>query len=141
MSKTVLIVDDERDVVVYMSTLLQQSGYAVLSAATASEGLELARENSPDLVCLDIMMPGELGISVYNALRRDRKLASIPVLIISGVAQEKEFDFREYVPDRSIPSPEGYMEKPINVDRFLQLVKKLSGSGRPNERPEAARDG
>ena len=55
----------------------------------------------------------------------------IPVLIISGVVQAGEFDFRSYVPDESVPPPEAYLEKPINVPEFLQVVEHLTETGTP----------
>ena len=121
----ILIVEDEADVKDYLETILVTNGYEVRSSASVEEANDEVTENPPDLILLDIMMPKETGMSFYIRLRKDKKLADIPVMIISGAVQEKEFDFRSYVPDTSIPPPEQYMEKPIIVDKFLENVNNL----------------
>ena len=123
--KNILIVDDEPDVVVYLSEVLESSNIDIYSAENAEAGLKLAGEVHLDLICLDIMMPGESGLSMYAKLRRTPDLKHIPVIIISGVEQEQEFDFRKFVDDKKTPPPECYFEKPINVDKFVGEVKRL----------------
>jgi two-component system phosphate regulon response regulator PhoB len=135
MSRRILIVDDEPDVRLYLQTVLAQHDFEVLSASTAREGLDIVREKSPDLVCLDIMMPRESGIKLYTQMKGDKKLAGIPVLVVSGVSPSSEFEFREFVSDTSVPPPEGYVEKPIQPEEFIKLVDRLSrrigaGNGR-----------
>jgi len=135
--KRVLIVDDEADVVDYLTAILQSHDYVVATAGNADEGYRLAGEKSPDLVCLDIMMPRESGLSLYVRLRQDKRLAHIPVIIISGMEKEKEFDFRDYVYNKKIPLPDKYLEKPINVDEFIRSVEQLV---RTDKNPRAIRD-
>ena len=125
MSKKVLIVDDEPDITTYLSMVLKANGYLSAVALDAGAGLETARDVRPDLICLDIMMPRESGISMYTQLKEDPALKNIPVMIISGVAPEGKFDFRSYVPDKSIPPPEHFMEKPINIDEYLKVIERL----------------
>ncbi len=134
--KKILIVDDEPDVVMYLTMVLQNGGYVPYSASDVDRGYELIAQNEPDLICLDIMMPKQLGISLYLKLKQDDRYKHIPVVIISGVAQEQEFDFRSYVPDKSIPPPQYYLEKPIAIARFLEVVKKFTGSGESSEKRE-----
>lgn len=133
MSKTVLIVDDEQDVVDYLSAVLDSCGYESIEASNADEGFIAATERKPDLICLDVMMPEESGISLYIRLKESGELKHIPVLIISGMESEQEFDIYELVRERSIPPPEEYIEKPINVDQFMQTVKAHIGMGQSNE--------
>jgi CheY-like chemotaxis protein len=83
------------------------------------------------------MMPEKSGISIYTSLKKDSSLRDIPVLIISGVSRQGEFDFRSYVPDTSIPPPAGYLEKPIVVDQYLQLISDLISPIRSPERGKA----
>ncbi|HDL04718.1 MAG: response regulator [Candidatus Zixiibacteriota bacterium] len=123
--KNILIVDDEPDVVVYLSEVLESSNIDIYSADNAEAGWKLAGEVHLDLICLDIMMPGESGLSMYTRLRRTPDLKDIPVIIISGVEQEQEFDFRKFVDDEKTPPPEYYFEKPINVDDFVAVVERL----------------
>jgi CheY-like chemotaxis protein len=128
--KKVLIVDDEPDVVTYLTLLLENDGYTVYSASSAGEGFDLVEIVEPDLVCLDIMMPKQLGLSLYEKMKRKDKLKNIPVLIISGVISEQDFEFRKLVPDNSIPPPQEYMEKPIKRELFLKTVAGLIGGDR-----------
>jgi CheY-like chemotaxis protein len=123
--KDILIVDDEPDVVAYLSAILENYKFGLHTADNAETGLQLAREVHPDLICLDIMMPRESGLSMYNKLRRAPDLKDIPVLIISGVEQANEFNFRKFVKDKKIPPPEHYFEKPIDINNFIDVVKRL----------------
>ncbi len=136
-----LVIDDEVDVVTYLVNILEDNGYIPYAAESAEKGMEMLGEVHPSLICLDIMMPKESGISMYTKLRSDPKYSNIPVLIISGYAAEKEFDFRELVPDSSIPAPQQYLEKPVDVDRFLESLRQLIGNSSANQRTEVTPDG
>ncbi|MEZ5359733.1 MAG: response regulator [Candidatus Zixiibacteriota bacterium] len=132
MSKKVLIIDDEIDVVAYLRAVLEDHGFECLVARSAESGLEVIIEQRPDLICLDIMMPGESGISLYLKLCGNKSLCDIPVFFISGMVKEEEFDFRNLVPNRDIPRPRRYIEKPIDVLSFIRMVDKEIGSVRPS---------
>ena len=125
MERKVLIIDDEPDVVKYLTEILKDNDYTTYSADVVELGMEILEKIKPDLVCLDIMMPKESGISMYVKIRKDERFKHIPVLIISGVVQENEFDFRSYVPDKSIPPPDYFFEKPISIARFMKIVDKF----------------
>ena len=86
--KTVLIVEDEMDMRIFISTLLETSGYTPVVTRDGKEGLAKAREVSPDLIILDVMMPGEGGVHMYRQLKTDRTLRSIPVIMLSAVARK-----------------------------------------------------
>jgi DNA-binding response OmpR family regulator len=107
----------------------------VETADNADDGLELIDSGRPDLVCLDIMMPKKSGISLYTQMKSTEELRKTPVIIISGVIQSGQFDFRDYVADESVPAPEAYLEKPIDVHRFLQQVRALIGQEQKNNTP------
>jgi CheY-like chemotaxis protein len=141
MNSKVLVIDDEADVVTYLVNILEDNGYTPYAAESAEKGMEMLGEIHPSLICLDIMMPKESGISMYSKLRRDPKYSDIPVLIISGFAAEKEFDFRELVPDTSVPAPQKYLEKPVDIKRFLESIRELIGSSSANQRTEVTPDG
>jgi CheY-like chemotaxis protein len=121
----VLIVDDEADVIDYLSAILEENNYEVLSAQNAEEGYGLAVKNIPDVICLDIMMPHETGLSQYIRIRENDKLMHVPVIILSGMEKENEFNFSDYVSDKRIPPPDVYMEKPISVDDFITNIQRL----------------
>jgi CheY-like chemotaxis protein len=128
MSARILIIDDEPDVVTYLAAVLKSNAMTPFSTTNPNRALKMAAEIRPDLICLDIMMPEKSGISIYTRLKKDPSLAAIPVVIISGVSQAGEFDFRSYVSDKSVPPPDGYLEKPIVIDQYLQLIQKLISS-------------
>ena len=138
MARTVLIIDDEPDVRLYLKMVLEQDEFDVRTASGAREGYAQINEHVPDLVCLDIMMPKESGIKLYRQMKEDARWKDVPVMIISGVATNKEFDFRNFVPDETVPPPDAYLEKPIQIKEFLRTVNDLTGH--PN-RPDASRGG
>jgi len=129
-SKKVVLVDDEADIVLYLQTALEDAGLIALTAPNASEGFALIRKELPDLVCLDVLMPGESGMSLYQRLRSDPALRKIPVLITSGLNISKELGDIEYriLPDGThLPAPDGIVEKPITAEQFIAAVNSLLG--------------
>lgn len=86
----VLIIEDEPHIVLSLEFLLQREGYEIATAAEGEEGLALARSFKPDVVLLDIMMPGRSGYEVCRAIKADPELASIPVIMLTAKAQEVE---------------------------------------------------
>ncbi len=125
-SKKILIIDDEPDVVAYLKVLLESNGYKSYSARDIKTALQLVKEINPDLICLDIVMPNETGISFYMKLQQEKKFRKIPVIIISGIIESEKFDFHSYVKDSSIPAPKCYMEKPLDIKKFIQNIKRLT---------------
>ncbi len=88
-AKTVLIVDDEPFFIKLQTTLLQREGYRVLSASNGPEGLTLAKQHQPDLILLDIQMPGMDGFAVCQKLKQDEKLKHIPVIVLTATQDPK----------------------------------------------------
>jgi CheY-like chemotaxis protein len=126
--KKVLIIDDERSVVTYLETLLQDNGYATVSAENGRIGFEKAQSEKPDLVCLDITMPEESGIRFYRNLKDDPELAAIPVVVVTavtGVGGDPE-PFKKFISTRKqVPAPEAFFSKPIDRQEFLDTVAKV----------------
>ena len=124
-SKKILIVDDEPDVVAYLTAVLETNGYKSYAAGNIKMALQKVEKIHPALICLDIVMPNETGISFYIKIKQTEDFKDIPVIIISGIIESEKFDFGSYVKDSEIPPPECYMEKPINVEKFIQNIKRL----------------
>ena len=125
MTKKILIIDDEPDIVIYLKVLLENSGYSVVTASNGQEGIELARTEAPDLVCLDIMMPRKTGVALYQEIKMDPKLKKLPCIIISAYESAYSFKgqaFRRLVQDRTIPEPLKFFEKPIDANVFLEFI-------------------
>jgi len=123
----ILVVDDERDVVRYISMVLEDEGYHVDTVLSGKDALKRIEEKPPDLICLDVMMPGESGLTLFKKLREEERFRNIPVFIISAVEKEAEFDITNYISDVNIIPPERYFEKPIVVDRLLKAVRETIG--------------
>lgn len=128
--KRVLVIDDERSVVAYLETLLQDNGYETFSAENGRAGIDLARREKPDLVCLDITMPEESGIRFYRNLRDDPNLSAIPVVVVTavtGIGGNPE-PFRKFLNTRrQVPPPDAFFSKPIVQEEFLEAVARLIG--------------
>jgi two-component system alkaline phosphatase synthesis response regulator PhoP len=119
--KRIAIIDDEPDIVIYLTSALQDHGFDVCSATNATEGLALIRSLRPDLVCLDILMPEETGYSLYRKIKGDESLKGIRVLIISGLNIEQEM-----MRIGSALRPDGYIEKPVDIPLLIKTVQELA---------------
>lgn len=126
-AKKILIVDDEPDVVAYLTAVLESNGYKSYSAADIKTAMQMIKKLNPDLICLDIVMPKETGISLYIKLQQEKEFSNIPVMIISGIVDSDKFNFRSYVKDETVPEPECYMEKPIDIKNFIWNIERLTG--------------
>lgn len=123
--KKIALIDDEQDVLTYLGTVLDDNGFAVSSAQSCREGLELLRGEPPDLICLDLLLPDASGLSLYRSVRADQQLADVPVLLISGLALETDLD--ELL--AGLPPPEATLEKPVDVEQLLAIVSRLLDNG------------
>lgn len=117
---TVLVTDDEPDFLVFAGTVLADNGATVLEATNGDEALKLAIERKPDLITLDISMPGKSGIEVFEELRKNPETAEIPVCIITGKPE-----MRKLIYSRAVTPPEGYIDKPVNAESILFNVRRL----------------
>ena len=126
--KTVLVVEDELDMRIFISTLLETSGYQPVLTKNGSEGLLKARDIYPDLIILDVMMPGEGGVQMYRQLQTDDRLKNIPVILLSAVAQSTFAHYLKMLNARvggSIPEPAAYLEKPPEAEELLKLTERF----------------
>ena len=116
----ILVVDDEPDILTFLSAVLEDNGATVVQATDGDQALDLARKEKPDLITLDISMPGRDGGQVFEALRKDPELSTVPVCIITGKPE-----LRRLIYDRPVRPPEGYMDKPIKEEDLLFNVRKI----------------
>lgn len=120
--KTILIVDDEPDTLVFFSTLLRDNGYETVTALNGDEALAKVRDTRPDLITLDITMPESSGVRCYRELRQSEEWASIPVIVITGISE----DFRRFISSRKqVPPPDGYLTKPVDEGELVSMVGRL----------------
>ncbi len=119
--KKILIVDDEADIIEILQFVLEAQGYECITASDGEEGLRLARESSPDLIILDVMMPKINGYKISRLLKYDSKYKDIPILMITARSQEE---------DKLIGEETGadeYITKPFQVDYVVEKVKSYLG--------------
>ena len=125
MAKRVLVVDDELDIRIYISTLLETNGFRPLQAEDGALGLEIARRERPSLIILDVMMPRESGITLYRELKNDPELRDIPVIMLSALSKKTFLHSQKVLDeyrDEKIPEPAAYIEKPPEPDELLEAV-------------------
>ncbi len=128
--KKVLIVDDEVDVRKFVSKLVERAGYEVIEAKNGVEGMGRVREDKPDLIILDVLMPKQSGIRMYRALKTDEPLKDIPVIVLSAIAPKSFFRSQEVLAEfagQPVPEPEAYIEKPEEPEELIELMKKILG--------------
>lgn len=123
----VAIVDDEGDVITYLRVALEDHGYHVVATSNSSEAPGLLERSEPDLICLDLLMPGQTGISLYAELCRHPRLNNVPTVIVSGLAVREELPglLKEA---GDLPEPAHFLEKPVDIELFLEIVDGLIGT-------------
>jgi len=127
--RKVLIVDDEADSVAITESMLSEiEGLDVLSANDGDSGLAKAKEVDPDLMILDVQMPGKSGFDVFSELRRDDATKGIPVIMLTGVEEKTGIGFSsEEMGDFLGEKPQAYIEKPVDAEALQSTVKRLLG--------------
>jgi len=117
-NQTVLVVDDDADILASVSYALEQAGYTVLTASNGEDGLTLAKERKPDLAILDMMMPKRSGFLVIEALREE---FTDPIQIIMMTANEGN-RHQSYAELLGVAD---YLHKPVAIDTLLTRVDEL----------------
>jgi CheY-like chemotaxis protein len=120
VSKKILIVEDEKDLVFLMHQALETAGYKIAEAFNGKEALIEARKEKPDLIIMDIMMPEVDGYTATQEIRKDEALKAIPILISTAKGQMRPM----FTNDAKV---EGYLEKPFTLKVLLGEVKQLIG--------------
>jgi CheY-like chemotaxis protein len=116
MAKKILIIDDDPVILKYLKTLFEDNGYQTCTAGSSTEGLQAVKDEKPDLITLDLEMPGEWGPRFYRKLRQDKTLRDIPILVISGIDG-----------DHAVKDAIDFISKPFDPDRVLGIIKRTIG--------------
>ena len=136
MARRILVVDDEAHIVQVLSLKLRNAGYEIITAVDGEEGVDLAREQRPDLIITDFQMPYLTGLELCQALAEDEPTAKIPIVILTarGYALDDA--------DLALGNIKDVISKPFSPRAIVQLVRDLlaqaNGEERPQPRPEAA---
>jgi len=130
MGIKVLAVDDDPDVRAFVATVLEENGYSPLSAQDGAQGMSAIKEEKPDLVILDVLMPKGSGVRLYRELRTDASLKNIPVIVLSGIAKKSFLRSQKALTEfkgGEVPEPEAYLEKPVKAAELAETIKKVVG--------------
>lgn len=128
--KRVVVIDDEEDLTTYFSTILEENGFSVKTANNAVDGEKLIREDPPDLICLDLLMPGKTGVNLFLWLRRrEEPLRDIPLIIITGIKEQINVDWKDIVSKSKTRVPDGFIEKPVTPQRLMRVVNNVLSLG------------
>ena len=129
--KRVLVVDDEEDVITFLTMALEDAGFATDSARSVDEALEKVRAAAPDCVSLDMVMPGKSGIVLFHELHKNPAWSRIPVLFVTGHAKDEkvkgELDAAASLAQSTLSGPATYLEKPVTAEKFVQAVAAAVG--------------
>jgi CheY-like chemotaxis protein len=143
--KEILIVDDDESNVIFFAQILEDNGYEFRVARNGKEAIAALQERQPQLVLLDVMMPRKSGVHVYNAMKEDAKLAKIPIIVVTGMAEATGVDLatgaeapKESYGDDMIRklgatlqqqlksmTPDALMEKPVEPELLVKKLKEL----------------
>jgi CheY-like chemotaxis protein len=116
MPKKILIIDDDPVIVKYLQAVFSDNGYSTCVATSSMEGMEVVRKEKPDLITLDLQMPGEWGPRFYRKLRQDRDLRQTPVIVISGIDG-----------DHAVKDAVAFVKKPFDPEKLVGIVKNTIG--------------
>ena len=116
MPKKILIIDDDPVIVKYLQAVFSDNGYSTCTASNSLEGLEVVRQEMPDLITLDLEMPGEWGPRFYRKLRKEPDLKDIPVIVISGIDG-----------DHAVKGAVAFVSKPFDPEKIIGIVKNTIG--------------
>lgn len=128
MPKKVLLVDDEPDAVDFAKEIIESMGHTVIYAHDGDSGIEKMRLEKPDLVILDVQMPGKDGFQVFGLIKGDDELKATPVIMLTGIKEKVGLGFSaddmgKYMGEK----PADYVEKPIEPAKLQAAVNKVFG--------------
>lgn len=120
----IAVIDDERDVLTFLQLALEDAGYEVLASSAPVTVLSELQVFAPDLICLDLLMPERMGLSLFLEIRRMPALRRVPVVILSGLASaSRPLDGLDL--DEGVVPPAAYIEKPIDLAGLLSTMRHL----------------
>ncbi len=118
--RRILVVDDEEDVRTFLLAVFADAGAEICEAADGDEALAVATAVQPDLITLDLSMPGHDGIEAFTELRRTAETSEIPVCVVTGHPE-----FRKVIYDRAESPPEGFVTKPVDPDELVRTLRRI----------------
>lgn len=124
--KRILVVDDDPDIVEYICTFLEDSGYEMRSADASASALVELEDSAVDLVILDVLMPGRSGLDLLVTIRKDARWAELPVILITGSDRVLEDRGQSYLdPQAGLRGADAVLGKPLKREELLRCVQQL----------------
>lgn len=117
MAKKIMVIDDDPNIISYLTDLFGDNGYDTCSASGGSKAMEILTKEKPDLITLDLEMPEEWGPRLYRKIMQEKECKNIPVIVISGLTGS------QYAIQKAVAS----LLKPIDKDELLKIVKDTIG--------------
>lgn len=128
MAKKIMIIDDEPDIRIYLAAAAEDHGFEPVTFGAEESIITIIGDEKPDLIVMDIMMPMRSGVSIFKEIRSSPSIKHVPVILISGMDGLSDFmenEFHELINDDSMPPPDGFIEKPVDLDILFQKIKNL----------------
>jgi DNA-binding response OmpR family regulator len=120
----IAVIDDEADVLTFLRLALDDAGFEVLASSSPNEVLPELRSFLPDLICLDLLMPERMGLSLFLEIRRMPALRLVPVVILSGLTgASRPLDGLEL--EDGVAPPAAYLEKPVDLADLISTARRL----------------
>ncbi|MEW6615800.1 MAG: response regulator [Thermodesulfobacteriota bacterium] len=128
-NKTILVVDDEPDIQLFLKTVLEDAGFNVVTANNGKHALERIKECKPDLISLDLVMPKMGGVKLLSYLQKNPEWAKIPFIVVTAHAHDElgREDFMKLKAEKVLLSPHSYIEKPIIPSEYIKKVRESLG--------------
>jgi CheY-like chemotaxis protein len=125
-SQKILVVDDDPDVVEYLSSFLEDEGYLVRAAGDAVDARSMLETFRPDVILIDVMLPGKSGLDLLVALRRSETWSGLPIILVTGDDQVLQENCQSYLEThRDVRGPEDVLGKPIERDKLLAALREV----------------
>ena len=119
MGKKVVLIEDERNIIEAISFILSRDGWDVKTHSNGHDAVDVVRTRRPDLVILDVMLPGKSGFEILQEIRDDADLGETPVLMLTARGQDKDREMAERA------GASRYMTKPFSNAEMLEAVRDL----------------
>ncbi|MEL7255561.1 MAG: response regulator [Pseudomonadota bacterium] len=122
MGKTVIVIEDERNIIEAISFILSRDGWDVATHSNGHDAVDAVRARKPDIVILDVMLPGKSGFDILAEIRSDTDLHQTPVLMLTARGQTKDREMAERA------GASAYMTKPFSNAEVLDAVRQLASA-------------
>jgi CheY-like chemotaxis protein len=120
-----VVIDDEPDLCSYISSILTDHGFETVVAHDAHSGESQIRDNPPDLICLDLMMPGRSGVQLFSRLKSNAATRDIPLIMITGIKEQLNIDWGQVAGQLRARKPDGFVEKPVDPVRLMRVIEDV----------------